>query len=339
MNQNRPGHLGARVVAGSIEELVGGAATRKPMKAADSLSGSTFEWVEVDGERCLIKRLCVDDDWILRATGDFGLRQVELWRQGLFDRLPESLDTALLGVAAWRREDGRACAGLLMRDVSGFLVPPGSDLIALASHRQFLDHMALLHASMSDEDLDEIFPLSHHYIFLGPAMAALEAQRGTGGVPAEVPAGWSRFSAAAPRVAGLVAALLEDPSPLVEALRQTPQTMVHGDWKLGNLGTLPDGRTILLDWDRCGRGPAALDLAWYLAVNCDRLPESKEDAMEFYRGRLERHGVDTGGWWETQLSLALLGGLLQLGWAKTAGDGAEIAWWETRALAAAPLLG
>ena len=330
---------GDRAVAGSIEELVGVAAGRQPMKTSDSLSGSTFEWVDVQGERCLIKHLCVDDDWILRATGDLGIRQVELWRRGLFGRLPECLDTALLGVAAWHRDDGRACAALLMRDVSGFLVPPGSDPIPLASHRQFLDHMALLHASTTDEDLDEIFPLSHHYIFLGPAMATLEAQRGTGGVPAEVPAGWSRFRAVAPRVADLVAALLEDPSPLVEALSQLPQTLVHGDWKLGNLGTRPDGRTILLDWDRCGRGPAALDLAWYLAVNCDRLPETKEDAIEFYRGRLARHGVDTAGWWAPQLSLALLGGLLQLGWAKTGGDEAEIAWWEARALAAVPLLG
>lgn len=339
MTRTESSRRSAGAVAASIEELVGGAAERQPVKTSDSLSGSTFEWVDVRGERCLIKHLCVDDDWILRATGDLGIRQVELWRRGLFDRLPECLDSALLGVAAWRREDGRACAALLMRDVGGFLVPPGSDLIPLVSHRQFLDHMAMLHASMSDEDVDEIFPLSHHYIFLGPAMVAVEAQRGTGGVPAEVAAGWSRFAAVAPHAARLVAALLEDPSPLVEALSQTPQTLVQGDWKLGNLGTRPDGRTILLDWDRCGRGPAALDLAWYLAVNCDRLPESKEDAIDFYRERLQDHGVDTGSWWAPQLSLALLGSLLQLGWAKTSGDDAEIAWWEARALAAGPLLG
>lgn len=324
-------------IAGSVAELVGVGADRTPMKTSDSLSGSTFEWVVVDGERCLVKYLCVDDDWIARATGDLGVRQVELWRRGIFQRLPGELDPALLGVAAWSRDDGRACAALLMRDVSPVLVPPGGDLVSPGVHHQFLDHMALLHASMSGEDVDDVFPLAHHYIFLGPAMAAVEAERGTPGVPAEVRAGWTRFGAAAPRAAALIEALLQDPSPLTDALAQTPQTLVHGDWKLGNLGD-HYGRTILLDWDRCGRGPAAFDLAWYLAVNCDRLPESKEAAIDFYRERLEHHGVDTSAWWERQLGLALIGGLLQLGWAKT-GDAAEIAWWEARALSAESLLG
>ena len=323
-------------VAGSVEELVGDG-TREPMKTSDSLSGSTFEWVTIDGERRLIKYLCVDDDWIARATGDLAIRQVELWRRGLFDRLPTELDPALLGVAAWRRDDGRACAALLMRDVSPFLVPSGGDVVPLAAHHQFLDHMALLHASMAAEDVDDIFPLAHHYIFLGPAMVAVEAERGTPGVPAEVRAGWSRFGAAAPRVAGLIDTLLHDPSPLTEALARTPQTLVHGDWKMGNLGE-HDGRTVIIDWDRCGRGPAAFDLAWYLGVNCDRLPESKEATIAFYRQRLEQHGVDTTGWWERQLGLALIGGMLQLGWSKT-GDAAEIAWWEERTLGAESLLG
>ena len=322
-------------VARSVAELVGDS-DRKPVKTADSLSGSAFEWVTVDGARCLLKYLCVDDDWISRATGDLGVRTVELWRRGMFERLPKELDHALLGIAGWRSTAGRAGAALLMRDVSPFLVPAGGDLVSRATHHQFLDHMALMHASMTGENVDDVFPLAHHYIFLGPVMAAVEAERDTPGVPPEVRAGWTRFRVAAPRAAGLVETLLEDPSPLTEALARTPQTLVHGDWKLGNLGER-EGQTIILDWDRCGRGPAALDLAWYLAVNCDRLPESKEAAIEFYRHRLEHHWLETTGWWEPQLQLALLGGLLQLGWAKT-GDAAEIAWWEARALRAESLL-
>lgn len=95
---------------------------------------------------------------------------------------------------------------------------------------------------------------------------------------------------------------------------------------------------MLLHWDRCGRGPHALDLAWYLAVNCDRLPESKEASAAFYRSALEDAGVDTTDWWERQLRLALLGGMLQLGWAKAGGPPEEIGCWEDRALQAAPLL-
>ena len=70
-----------------------------------------------------------------------------------------------------------------------------------------------------------------------------------------------------------------------------------------------------------------MDVAWYLAVNCDRLPESKEDTIMAYRDRLEHHGVGTSGWFDRQLDLALLGGFLQLGWSKS---GPELQWWASR---------
>ena len=108
----------------------------------------------------------------------------------------------------------------------------------------------------------------------------------------------------------LALALVTDPAPLVAALAETPATFVHGDWKAGNLGAHPDGRTILLDWGWPGATGPLVDVGWYLAVNCDRLPESKEDDD---RGVPGGAGVarasTTGGWWDRQLSLALLGGV------------------------------
>ncbi|MGH7860203.1 MAG: aminoglycoside phosphotransferase, partial [Candidatus Binatia bacterium] len=99
---------------------------------------------------------------------------------------------------------------------------------------------------------------------------------------------------------------------------------------------LHDGRTVLLDWAFPGRAPAATDLAWYVAVNCDLLPHSKEDAIEAYRESLERRGVDTTGpWWSEQLELALLGAFQMLGWSKS---GAELEWWADRTLRAVPYL-
>jgi hypothetical protein len=72
-------------------------------------------------------------------------------------------------------------------------------------------------------------------------------------------------------------------------------------------------------------------VAWYLAVNCDRLPMSKEDTIVAFRRRLEEYGVPTAGWWDRQLNLALLGAFLQLGWSKT-GDPVELGWWVERVL-------
>jgi aminoglycoside phosphotransferase (APT) family kinase protein len=122
-------------------------------------------------------------------------------------------------------------------------------------------------------------------------------------------------------------------------LSSTPQTFVHGNFKLDNLGVTADGRTIVLDWEISGRGAPLSDLAWYLAINCRRLPQSKEAAIEAYRDSLERQGISTSGWWDRQLGLCLLGALVQFGWEKAlSGYDDELAWWEARALEGAELL-
>ena len=103
---------------------------------------------------------------------------------------------------------------------------------------------------------------------------------------------------------------------------------MHGDWKLGNLGS--DGsRTILLDWDRTGEGSALVDLAWYLAVNCDRLPETKEDAIDAYRAALESAGIATGVLVGRAARRRPLGSIPAAGWSKTEDD-AEFGWWSER---------
>ena len=116
---------------------------------------------------------------------------------------------------------------------------------------------------------------------------------------------------------------------------------MHGNWKLDNLGSDDRGRTVLLDWELPGFGAPLSDLAWYLAINCRRLPESKEAAIEAYRQSLHAGTASTPtAWWDTQLDLALLGALVQFGWEKAfSGYDDELAWWERHALAGAARLG
>jgi len=233
---------------------------------------------------------------------------------------------------------GHRCAALLMRDVSDAMVPAGGDPITLDSHRSFLEHMARMHAAYLGSGAGaDLFPLAHHYVFLSPAMAELESAAGkTDPVPPAVARGWRVLESRHPRQARVLLELVHDPAPLLAALEAGPMTLVHGDWKLGNLGSGPDA-TILLDWDRCGSGPPPVDLAWYLAVNCDRLPESKEDAIAAYRASLEATGVETASWWNDQLRAALAGAFLQLAWAKN-DDDAEFGWWADRLDEAFPRL-
>jgi hypothetical protein len=103
---------------------------------------------------------------------------------------------------------------------------------------------------------------------------------------------------------------------------------------MGNLGTHPDGRTILLDWAYPGSGPACWDLCWYLALNRARLPESKEAAIERFRAALEAAGIATEGWWQAQIDLCLSGMMATIGWEKALGDEAELRWWENQVAAA-----
>jgi len=316
--------------APSVEEMLRGVADREPWKNSDSLSGSRLERAVIDGERFVVKYVSVEDDWIMRATGDLNCRQLTLLTSGVLDRLPDVIDHAIVACAPYTSPRGHRAAALLMRDVSDAMVPAGGAPITLELHRSFLEHMARMHAAyLGSDDGGELFPVAHHYVILTPTMAELEAASGgTDPVPQAVAGGWRMVEARHPRQARVLLQLARDPGPLVAALSVGPTTLVHADWKLGNLGSTPDA-TILLDWDRCGYGPPLVDLAWYLAVNCDRLPESKEDAITAYRASLEAAGVDTSSWWAAQLRAALAGGFLQLAWDKN-DDATEFGWWSDR---------
>lgn len=335
--QARPGTISSvidapgRPVATSIEALLADATERTPMKTGDSKSGAPFERVLIDGEPHVVKYLHVDDDWIQRVTGDLGCLPLEVWRSGILDRLPPCIDHAVVGMAAGLGRGGWGAA-LLMRDVGPWLVPEGDDPVPPEQHARFMDHMAALHAAFWGWDDDRrLMPRAHRYLYFGDTNMALEAARPEpDAIPLIVVEGWRRFAETSRLVAPLLA-LREAPWPLIEALAALPQTLLHGDWKMGNLGSHPDGRTILLDWAVTGRGVATSELAWYLALNRARLPEPKEASIERYRVALEAHGVSTDRWWETAVDLALLGSLVQFGWEKALGDRDELAWWEDAA--------
>ena len=332
--------LTPRPVASSLEELLQGATSREPFFVSDSKSGSPFERVMIDGESHIVKHIHIDVDWTMRFNGDVGCKPVQVWRAGLMDVLPERIDHAVVGVAHGYGRNGWGAA-LLMRDMSHAMVPPGDGKLTLDQHLSFLDDLAALSARTWEwRDDVGLVPLESRWTWFGHASLAVEAERGW---PDPVPIiafdGWQRFWDRAPAdVHAVVDQLRRDPSPLITAVRTTPQCFVHGDWKLGNVGTGTDGRTVLIDWTYPGEAPCCFELAWYLALNRARMPQSKEDAIAFFRAALERHGVDTTSWFDTQLALTLLAGLVVFGWEKALGDGDELDWWCERAREGSHLL-
>jgi hypothetical protein len=313
----------------ALEDLLAAATTREAWEPADTKSGARFERVVIDGDRFVLKYQDPRDDWLLRATGDPGERYVRLWEHGLLDRLPGVIDHVVVA-ADWDGAVGR----VLLRDVTAQLLPPDQPFSA-GQHARFLDHMAAMHAAFWGwHDDVGLTPLGTRYLMFSPAVAEAEAVLGS---PAVVPKvmheGWAKLAEVSPALADVVVPLLDDPAPLVAALNRLPHTLVHGDWKAANLGTHADGRTVLLDFGEApGEASPIADLSWYLALNSDLLPETKDEVFATYRAALRRHEVDTADWWEPAVGLEMLGAMVQFGWEKAlGGPGPELAWWEGRA--------
>ena len=320
-----------------LTALLAEATERTPLDAPGK-SGAQLERVVIGGQPYVLKRLDLADDWTMRASGWLRGAPLELWRRGILARLPACFNQPIVAVGA----DGTTGCAVLMRDVTRWLVPATSDPIPRDQHRRFLGHMAALHARFwnGGDELD-VVPAAHRYLELSPWMARVEADIGSPHlVPRLVAEGWPLLAKVAPAAAAVVVPLAHDPGPLIEALDQTPQTFVHSNWKLDNLGSDDQGRTVLLDWEQPGRGAGLSDLAWYLAINCRRLPLSKEASIAAYREALEACGIATEDWFERQLALSLLGGLVLFGWEKALGGyDDELRWWEAHAIKAAGLLG
>jgi len=327
----------------SVAELIAGATERTTLAGAAGKSGARLERVVIGDQPYVLKRLDLAEDWTMRASGCLRGAPLLAWERGLLARLPACFNQPIVGVAlasGGGRPPSGGCA-LLMQDVTPWLVPVTDEPIGLDQHLRFLRHMAALHAAFWACGSEcEIVPVMHRYLELSPWLAGAEASVGSAHlVPRLVGEGWPRLAEVAPAAAAVVIPLARDPGPLVEALESTPQTFVHSNWKLDNLGTDDAGRTVVLDWEQPGRGAPLSDLAWYLAINCRRLPQGKMDTIAAYRHALEAHGISTEGWWDRQLALCLLGALVQFGWEKALGGyDEELAWWESQAVRAAPLL-
>lgn len=325
---------------------------REPLSSVDGLSEVPLERILTIGSgstgSLMLKRLSYADDWVMRATGDTEGRAVQVWVSGLLDHLPPCIDHGVIACA----RDGAGWA-VLMRDVGRALVPSGDTPISSSEQELFLCHMAAMHATFWERrDWDRPGPglcsLRHRYTALGPATMRRDDVAAYA-IPRMAALGWDLLEeAVAPEVAAAVRALLDDPGPLCDALRAHPHTVIHGDWKLGNLGLTdgnPERRTVLLDWAIVGVAPPAVDLAWYLAVDSARLPVSREATIETFARRLRDAlgGRFERAWWEPQLDLALLGAFVQLAWPKVVGalqgepavrerERDELRWWSERVL-------
>lgn len=319
-----------------VSDLLARASLREEVRPGDGRSGSSFELVSIEGERYFLKRLSPASDWIMRVTGDHVHRPFLAWKAGIMDRVPPSIDHTVVAMEITGAGD-EAVLSMLMRDVGPHLVPEGDTVVSDAEHQGFIEHMAELSASFwgwRDDD-GRLTTMPERVRFFAPDNIADELT--TDPVPGPVAAaaaGWRALAERSPSLSVITAAVHSTPELVTRPIAQTPVTFLQGDWKMGNLGTHPDGRTILLDWAYPGSGPACWDLCWYLALNRARLPESKEAAMDRFRSALDLLGVSTETGWDVQLDLCVVAIMAAFGWEKALGDDEELRWWERRVLEA-----
>ena len=323
----------------TIEELAAGATDRRTIRSSDAKSGADFELLTIDGRPCFLKVLDAESDWIMRVTGNIDHWEYKVWRAGLYHRFPDVIDHTIIAMAL-DTTGGSTRLGILMDDVSGSLVPPGDEVVAVETHDGFVRHMAQLHAVFWGwRDNVGLCPMANRIRFFAPEVIAPELS--VDQVPGPIAAadvGWKRLVRIDPELSSFIAGIHEDPTGLVDALAETPTTFVTGDWKMGNLGRHSDGRTVLVDQAYPGEAPGLYDLLWYVALNRQRLPVSKEATIEAYRAGLEAAGIDTGGWFERQLGLSIIAITATFAWEKALGDADELAWWSTRVAEARALL-
>jgi hypothetical protein len=287
-----------------LEDMV---TERTPLTAHVGKSGAGLErWVLHDGGTLIVKRLVPDLDFLMALTHDTSGRELTLWQSGLLDHLPEGVEHAIVG--GWREGEG---ALLVMRDLADTFLT-WDDRLDEHRCRWLMGRLAALHRSGAELSLDpwkeQLTPLPDYLTMFSPTR--VRALVGKSPLPELSLRGWELFQqTVGADVAGPVVSLLHDPAPLVTALRRRPSTLVHGDFVVVNMALAADVLT-LVDWSVAGAAPGALDVARFLAGCSAVVDLTREQTMEAY-------AVAAGSAFdEPALRLALLAGLVWLGWNK-----------------------
>jgi hypothetical protein len=300
-------------------------------------SGNVIErLVLADGRRLIAKRIVPGRAWIDRHTKDEG-REALLFRSGVLDRLPASIDHTVIAV----ERDGEAW-WVLMRDVSGSLLPEGKRL-SREEHRRVLAAANGMWDEFWGEQVPHVCTL--HDCFWLFSRAVGEAERdGLDLLPKQYPVFWEAFAEAVDRdVAEAILALGDDPSPLVQALDARGTTLVHADIRDEQIGLAGD-RLVLLDWGRASQGHPVVDFYWSICHNGWRIDATHDELVEdFRRARGERDDPQA-------VELGVIAGLVMYGWVfghsaayhpdpverEWARD--ELRWWVPRARSALEIL-
>ncbi len=307
--------------------LLQGAVERTALAGHAGKSGAGLERVRlVDGSRFVVKRIHPDSDLTLGLTGGTVAREYLLWRAGVLDRLPTGVGHAVLD--GWLEGETTV---LVMRDLGDAVLTWDSRLDA-AQTDWVLERVAAVHRRFLGDPPSDTVGLGEALSLFAPARLRALAEQGTELATLAL-RGWEIFADTAPAdVAAPVLALLSDVTPLADALSTGPVTLTHGDLTTVNMAVERDD-LVLLDWALPMAAPGAVDVARLVAGCSTRMAPPREAVLASY-ARLAGPAHD-----ERSMRLALLAGLLFLGWNKAldatehpdpatrAREGDDLDWW------------
>lgn len=298
----------------------------------DGRSGARIETARLaDGTRVYVKTAPVATDLAGLLTGS-ATRELELLRDGVFDRLPPGVDTALLAVEVVGDD-----LVTVSRDL-GSAVLSWDRVLTTAEVRLLFERISSVHRRFLGAAPDGLCPLTRRLTLLAPQNMGIAA-RANAELAAAVCTGWERFGGLVPDdVADVVTRLQADPAPLVAPMSTGGSTLLHGDLWLVNIAL--DGDVLIpLDWGVATLGPPSLDLVTFCVGGTSNVEMSREQLVA--EARIACADMVDGA----AFAAAELWALLELGWnkaldatehpdpAKRAVERADLDFWVSRARA------
>jgi hypothetical protein len=278
---------------------------RVPFDVHDGKSGAGLERVRTaDGATYVVKRVTAESDLLHAVLGGGPAREYLLWREGVLDRLPAGVSHAV--VDAWCEAETTV---IVMRDL-GDRVLSWEDRLSADQTRWVMRRVAALHRAFLEDPPRAVAPLEPVLDQFAPHRigAFVDTENP---LPELVRQGWTAFGDLVPAdVADPVFAVLADVRPYAAALLDAgPVTLVHSDLATVNMAVDGDD-LVLLDWAMPVVAPGPLDVARFIAGCSSVVGLSREETIAAYR--------DAAGpaYDETAMRLALLLGLVWLGWNK-----------------------
>ncbi len=299
----------------------------------EGFSGNSLEKIIAIGpngetESYILKHFDIEGDWLMRLTHDAQVREVALFLNGVYQKLPENCIVPILAAA----KENNSWA-TLMEDVSDLLVPSGDAKVSAEDIKGHMEHLAELHAKfMKDESFkDPKFGLCSALdwiMMLSPDVGRNEIAAGTeNDISGMLSSAWENFyKVFPPDAVQIIKGLQSDIEPLLNELKEAPHTFLHGDYKYANIGSTDSSspKTIMLDWGMALYASPLLELGWFLAINSAKLSISKEEVIQSYRDSFAKFGFSyADSVWDRLLTLGLVSNMLRLGWAKSLGANAE----------------